>query len=154
MNAFCYDFPIGPVCIGEADGHIIRIGFGRDIPEGYVSNETPPIRDAAAQLCEYFDGKRLAFDFPIRYTGSGFQQKVWDALKKIPAGETRSYKDIAESIGEPRAYRAVGMANRMNPLAILIPCHRVVAHGGGLGGYAGGLPAKQWLLDMEKRYKR
>lgn len=152
MNIFFYDFPVGTVGIAEDNGAVCRVCFGRDgAPSGCVEKETPLIGRAAAQLGEYFDGKRKEFDLPFNCGGTDFQRSVWNALRAIPFGQTRSYKDVAEFIGNPRAFRAVGLANNKNPLAIFIPCHRVVEHSGGLGGYAGGLSAKQYLLELEKR---
>jgi len=146
-----YEYPIGTVGIAETGGTVCRVVFGNGIPAGFTVKETPPLKRAALQLTEYFEGKRAAFDLPFACQGTVFQRAVWDALKAIPYGETRSYREVAASVGNPRAFRAVGMANHRNPLAIFIPCHRVVETGGGLGGYAGGLPAKQYLLDLEKR---
>lgn len=104
------------------------------------------------ELDEYFQGKRKTFDIPLRTHGTPFQEKVWAALQEIPYGETRSYKDIAEAIGHPKAYRAVGMANNANPLFIIIPCHRVIGADGSLTGYGGGLPMKKALLSLEKKH--
>ncbi len=106
---------------------------------------------AAAQLDEYFAGDRLVFDVPLGAQGTGFQQLVWRALTQIPFAETRSYGALAASIGRPSASRAVGAANGKNPISILVPCHRVVGASGLLTGYAGGMLAKQWLLDHERR---
>jgi len=152
MNIFFYEYPIGTIGIAESNDAICRVFFGKEkMPHSYEIKETPLIKNAAAQLKEYLDGKRIKFELPFHYNGTDFQRLAWEALMKIPAGETRSYKDIAESIGRPKACRAVGMANHRNPLAIFIPCHRVVETGGGLGGYAGGLFIKKYLLDLEKR---
>ena len=104
------------------------------------------------ELDEYFQGRRKTFDFPCRTHGTAFQEKVWAALREIPYGETRSYRDIAEAIGHPKAYRAVGMANNANPLFIIIPCHRVIGADGSLTGYGGGLPMKKALLMLEKKH--
>ncbi|MCL2077334.1 MAG: methylated-DNA--[protein]-cysteine S-methyltransferase [Oscillospiraceae bacterium] len=108
---------------------------------------------AARQLEEYFWGKRRCFDLPLRPCGTAFQQTVWNVLLSVPYGETRSYKQIAELTGNPRACRAVGMANNKNPLHIIIPCHRVVGSNGALIGYAGGLEIKERLLKLEKCFK-
>lgn len=102
------------------------------------------------ELDEYFQGKRKNFDIPLRTHGTPFQEKVWAALRAIPYGETRSYKDIAEAIGHPKAYRAVGMANNANPIFIIVPCHRVIGADGSLTGYGGGLPMKKALLSLER----
>jgi methylated-DNA-[protein]-cysteine S-methyltransferase len=110
------------------------------------------LKKAATQFVEYFGGKRKAFDLPLTLQGTDFQISVWKALQSIPAGETRSYKDVAALIGNPKACRAVGMANNRNPIAIIVPCHRVIGADGSLTGYASGLPIKQQLLDLEKRF--
>jgi len=104
---------------------------------------------ATRQLAEYFQGRRRSFDLPLEVRGTPFQQRVWKALRRIPYGETRSYGEIARQVGSPRAARAVGMANHANPVAIVIPCHRVIAAGGALGGYACGIEFKRRLLDLE-----
>ena len=106
----------------------------------------------AAQLVEYFVGRRRTFDIPLAPQGTGFQQRVWRALATIPYGETRSYGVLAQSIGRPSASRAVGAANGKNPISIIIPCHRVIAASGELTGYAGGLVAKRWLLEHERNF--
>lgn len=102
------------------------------------------------QLNEYLEGKRKDFDLKLDLHGTAFQMKVWQQLLKIPYGETRSYKDIAETLKSPQACRAVGTANGKNPISLIVPCHRVINTGGGLGGYAGGLPAKTTLLKLER----
>jgi methylated-DNA-[protein]-cysteine S-methyltransferase len=111
----------------------------------------PVLEQTAQQLAEYFAGVRTEFDLPIVPRGSGFQERVWRALLSIPYGTTCSYGDIARSIGRPSASRAVGSANGANPIAIIVPCHRVIGASGALTGYGGGLPAKQWLLAHERR---
>lgn len=107
----------------------------------------------AEQLSEYFAGNRTVFDLPLAPLGTLFQQKVWGALRDIPYGETRTYKQIAEAIGNPKACRAIGMANNRNPIGIVVPCHRVVGSNGDLVGYAAGLDKKQLLLDLERKQK-
>ena len=147
--------PVGPVTLTATDEAVIGLRFGTAVPEGslFCSEEEagPLLREAAAQLREYFTGTRRAFTLPLAPVGTEFQQRVWKALRTIPCGETRTYKQIAEQIGRNRAYRAVGMANNRNPIAILIPCHRVIGHDGRLTGYAGGLGIKERLLDLEKK---
>ena len=106
---------------------------------------------AARELEEYFAGRRQKFDVPLDVDGTPFQKKVWAALCTIPYGETRSYGDIARQVGNPRGARAVGMANHENPIAIVVPCHRVIASDGGLGGYGGGLKTKSFLLWHEQQ---
>ena len=108
-------------------------------------------RGVAQQLQEYFAGSRKSFDVALEPRGSDFQRSVWRALRKIPYGEVRSYADIAAAIDRPKAVRAVGTANGSNPLAIIVPCHRVVGKDGSLTGFGGGLPAKRYLLDLEAR---
>ena len=105
---------------------------------------------AVAELEQYFAGSLRDFTVPIKLHGTPFQLAVWQELLKIPYGETRSYKDIALAIGKPKATRAVGGANHNNPISIIVPCHRVIASDGSLGGYGGGLDIKQWLLELEK----
>jgi methylated-DNA-[protein]-cysteine S-methyltransferase len=138
---------LGDLTISEDDGAIVALDWGR----GRDQEETPLLRRARDQLQDYFDGKRLTFDLPLAPHGSDFQNRVWAALCAIPPGETRSYADIARAIGS--APRAVGGANGANPIPIIIPCHRVVAADGSLGGYSGGDgPAtKRFLLDLESR---
>ncbi|MDZ7543485.1 methylated-DNA--[protein]-cysteine S-methyltransferase, partial [Clostridium perfringens] len=108
---------------------------------------------AYSQLTEYFEGQRKVFDFPYKMQGTDFQKKVWKALCDIPYGETRSYKDIAIVVGNPKASRAVGMANNRNRLLFVVPCHRVIGANGSLVGYAGGLEMKTTLLELERKYK-
>jgi len=119
-------------------------------PKGYEKKETPLIKKAALQFGEYFKGKRKSFNLPLTLQGTAFQMKVWNALKKIPYGKTISYGELAAMIGNPKACRAVGMANNRNPIAIIIPCHRVIGCDGSLTGYGGGLKLKQQLLELEK----
>lgn len=114
-----------------------------------IKKRTPLLERAVLQLEEYMDGKRKSFDLPLKPEGTEFQKKVWNALLDIPYGETRSYKDIAVFIGNPKACRAVGMANNRNPISIIIPCHRVIGANGSLVGYGGGLPIKIELLNLE-----
>lgn len=111
--------------------------------------ESTVLREAARQLKEYGAGKRQSFDVPVHLEGTAFQVRVWNALAAIPYGEVRTYGEVAAAIGRPGASRAVGQANHNNPVAPIIPCHRVVAAGGGLGGYGGGLSLKRQMLDLE-----
>ena len=113
---------------------------------------SPLLGRLESQLKEYFGGGRQAFDLPLDIPGSPFQQRVWAALQRIPYGETITYRQLAERVDAGAAYRAVGRANGANRIALVVPCHRVVAAGGGLGGYGGGLPAKRHLLDHERSY--
>ncbi|MFK0310551.1 methylated-DNA--[protein]-cysteine S-methyltransferase [Pseudomonas sp. NPDC090233] len=114
-------------------------------------DQHPILREAARQLGEYFAGQRQRFELALDFAGTEFQRQVWAALLTIPFGETRSYSDIARQIGNPSAVRAVGAANGRNPISIIAPCHRVIGASGSLTGFAGGLPAKQYLLALEGR---
>lgn len=139
--------PLGDLTLSEEDGAVVALDWGR----GRDQDATPLLLAAREQLQDYFDGRRTAFDLPLAPHGTAFQRRVWDALRAIPPGETRSYLDIARQIG-CRAPRAIGQANSANPIPILIPCHRVVAASGGLGGYSGGEggATKRYLLDLER----
>ena len=114
------------------------------------SEESRLLDKAEVQINEYLSGKRKSFDIPLELEGTEFQKKVWAELVKIPYGQTRSYKDIAKNLKDSNASRAVGTANRRNPISLIVPCHRVIASDGTLGGYAGGLPIKEFLLSLEK----
>lgn len=127
-------------------GWLRRHGPDAEVVQGFAPNQV-----AIAQILEYLEGKRSSFDLPLDLRGTDFQLRVWKALLEIPFGETRSYAELARSIDEPRAVRAVGTANGANPCSLVVPCHRVVATGGKLGGYGGGLPLKQRLLALERR---
>lgn len=119
-------------------------------PDGAVEKWTPFLRGVAKEIKEYLNGKRQQFDIPLKLYGTDFQLAVWSALLTIPYGETRSYRDIAEQIGNPKSCRAVGMANHRNPIAIIVPCHRVIGADGSLTGFGGGLELKQQLLELEQ----
>ncbi len=123
---------------------------GRRSPAQSDAGPLPaPLAVAVAQLEEYFAGRRRQFDIPLELCGTDFQKSVWLELAHIPYGETVSYGELALMVGRPQAYRAVGQANGANPVPIVLPCHRVVASGGGIGGYGGGLPMKRKLLALE-----
>lgn len=152
MYSYNYKTPIGDICIMANDNAITGVNFGaRDIGE---SKETELIKRAHEQLSEYFEGKRKRFSLPLEPVGTEFQKSVWDALRAIPYGRTRSYKQIAQAVGNKNACRAVGMANNKNPIPIFIPCHRVIGADGSLTGFAGGLDVKEKLLAMEKENSR
>jgi methylated-DNA-[protein]-cysteine S-methyltransferase len=148
--------PIGAVRVEVEDGAVVAIHLpsdrGATTRDAGTEERDPVLADACRQLSEYFDGKRTTFDLPLRPAGTPFQQAVWEALRAIPAGETRSYADVARAVGRPSAVRAVGAANGANPIAIVVPCHRVIGSSGALTGYAGGLPLKKWLLAFEGRF--
>ena len=142
-----YHSPVGKLQLEVTDGAVTALRTARadlvvDAPDVLTQR-------VFRQLDEYFAGARRTFDFPCRLQGTPFQQKVWAALREIPYGETRSYRDIAEAIGHPKAFRAVGAANHANPIFIVIPCHRVIGAGGALVGYGGGLAMKRALLALE-----
>jgi methylated-DNA-[protein]-cysteine S-methyltransferase len=120
-------------------------------PARVIEEPHPMLDRAAAQLAEYFAREREVFDLPLAPSGTPFQRRVWQALCAIPYGETTSYGAIARTIGMPSGSRAVGAANGRNPIAIVVPCHRVIGASGDLTGYGGGLPVKRWLLDHERR---
>lgn len=151
-NIFVYRTKIGLVAIEDNGTEITDVNV---VSEDQINemNETELLKKAAMQLNEYLEGKRNSFDLPLNPKGTEFQKKVWAALCDIPYGETRSYKQIAECVGNPKACRAVGMANNKNPIMIFIPCHRVVGSDGSLTGYAGGLDMKEKLLSLEKGNK-
>jgi O-6-methylguanine DNA methyltransferase len=134
----------------HADGRGLAGWLRRVAPDAKSMEGYAPNRDAIRQLQEYLTGKRTSFDLALDLRGTPFQLEVWSALREIPYGETRSYAEIAREVGRPLALRAVGAANGANPLAIVVPCHRVIASGGRLGGYAGGLALKAKLLAMEQ----
>lgn len=144
---FHLESPIGPLTLTEEDGALIRLDFGK---KGQAGPETTLLAEAKKQLEQYFSGTLRSFTLPLRPEGTPFQQKVWAALLQIPWGETRTYGQVAAMIGQPKACRAVGMANNRNPLPIFIPCHRVIGANGQLTGYAGGLSAKEHLLFLEQ----
>ena len=148
MNYMIYHFEIGDMVIGEENEKIVLIEFLKDIK---VKRKI--INKAYIELKEYFEGGREVFDIPIKLNGTDFQKKVWEELLKIPYGETKSYLDIAKSIGNPKACRAVGMANNKNKIIIIVPCHRVIGSNKKLVGYAGGLDVKEKLLNLEKANK-
>ena len=114
-----------------------------------VSNE--PLRQAVDELQRYFAGEAVQFTCPLDLHGTPFQLQIWNALTRIPYGETRTYRELAQEIGHANAVRAVGAANGANPVAIIVPCHRVIGSNGSLTGYGGGLPTKAWLLALEKK---
>ena len=157
MKYMIYNFEIGDIIIGEENQKIILIDFYNQFltkkNNNDIKEETIIILKAYTELKEYFEGKRKVFNIPIELKGTDFQKKVWKELLKIPYGETRSYLDIANYIGNPKASRAVGMANSKNNIMIVIPCHRVIGNNKKLVGYVGGLDIKEKLLNLEKTNK-
>lgn len=154
-----YKSPLGPIRIKASAAGIQEVCFleedevltGSPGPEaGEVS--TTVVNECVRQLDEYFAGKRIQFTVPYALEGSSFQKKVWAELQKVPFGKTLTYRSLAQRLGDVKAIRAVGSANGKNPLAILVPCHRIIGSDGSLTGYAGGLGRKKWLLTHENRF--
>ncbi len=152
MISYCrFSAPLGRITIvqeGDAITHL-HIGEAPVLPAGAEQRDTLLLQEACRQLSEYFAKTRQTFSLPLNPAGTEFQKKAWGALCTIPYGQTRTYKDMAEAIGCPKGFRAVGLANNKNPIAILIPCHRVIGANGKLVGYAGGLHLKKFLLELE-----
>lgn len=147
--------PVGELML-TSDGEALtglfmeeHAGGPRNGPEAGWKREAAPFRDAVAQLRAYFAGESESFTLPLAPVGTDFQKKVWAALAAIPYGETRSYGEVAQGIGQRGASRAVGLANGSNPISIIVPCHRVIGANGTLTGYGGGLERKRWLLEHE-----
>lgn len=151
-----YASPVGIIEILGTDEAICSIMFSeKDGIVDSMQDETPKVmKDCMGQLDEYFKGTRNEFTFPYSVLGTDFQKTVWNALKSISYAQTGSYKDIAVSIGNEKAIRAVGSANGKNKLSIVIPCHRIIGSNGKLTGYAGGLWRKEWLLQHERNFKK
>ncbi len=155
MNQFTYyQSPYGQITLQANEKGLLGVWFEIHTtqPEdlGIHSEDSSILNEAIQQLEEYFSGKRIQFDLPLAATGTAFQQSVWQALCRIPYGETWSYQQLADEIGNPKAVRAVGLANGKNPISIIVPCHRVIGKSGKLTGYAGGVETKQKLLELEK----
>lgn len=158
--------PVGPLFLAASQSGLVALEFDFRLPgqqsirpnprnlrdeeiEFEFQNSKPLLQPYRKQLEEYFEGKRRQFDFALDLRGTDFQLACWRALLAIPFGETRSYAAIASAVGKPKAFRAVGMANNRNPIAIVVPCHRVIASDGTLCGYGGGLDVKRRLLELE-----
>lgn len=149
MARLAVDTPFGPMVL-EGEETLTRLWLPNTLPDDRGrGEETPLLRAARTQLLEYLSGARRSFDLPLDPAGTDFQRSVWEALRAIPYGQTRTYGEIAAVVGRPKAVRAVGQANHVNPLPIFIPCHRVVGKNGALTGYAGGLNLKSALLALE-----
>lgn len=152
--------PVGKLLIVSDGTHVTRISmdeqkYAPDIGKDWVMNEEiPPIKLAIEQFKSYFAGLLEHFDLPIAFHGTAFQERVWKELTKIPFGQTISYGELAKRIGKPKASRAVGLANGKNPIAIVVPCHRVIGANGTLTGYGGGLPRKKRLLELEQEFSK
>ncbi len=150
-RACLFDSPVGKIGLVENGTALTHIVFGAaGAPNGAEFGRSSLLDQAEDQLREYFSGLRTQFDLPLAPFGTEFQRQVWEALRRVPYGRTASYRDIAEEVNSPKAFRAVGQANNRNPIAIIIPCHRVVGQGGHLTGYGGGLAVKDYLLRLEQ----
>lgn len=148
-----YDSPFGPITLQSDGTSLTGLDFDLDSQGNPVHSSLDIFLRTSHELDEYFSGSRKAFAIPLKTHGTAFQKQVWDALLQIPYGETRSYEEIAIQIGNPKACRAIGMANNRNNIGIIIPCHRVIGKDGSLVGYAGGLDKKIALLELERRYR-
>lgn len=152
INSIVFDTVIGRLYIAERDGAVSHLLFAQeDDPEAYKEEGslTPLLTETKDQILSYLAGTRTSFNLPLAPKGTPFQERVWNALLTIPYGQTISYKELAVRAGNPKACRAVGMANNRNPISLIIPCHRVIGADGKLVGYGGGLPIKEHLLRLE-----
>lgn len=157
MSKQCWgviETPVGPLAAAlDGAGRLTHLGFSKAEHERIAveggERDDKAVAPVARQVLEYFAGKRKIFDFPLAARGTDFQKQVWAALLKIPFGKTTTYAALAEKLGRPGAFRAVGRANATNPIALIVPCHRVIGTDGTLTGYAGGIPIKQKLLELE-----
>jgi len=157
-----FESPIGQLRLAATAAGVVRIEFPvasgagfwgwltRNCRDAESVESLPALEQVRAELSDYFAGKLEKFSAPLDLRGTEFQREVWQALLRIPYGETRSYGEIATEVGRPKAYRAVGLANGANPVPLVVPCHRVIAAGGKLGGFGGGLEAKRKLLALEQ----
>ena len=149
--------PAGPLLLGASECGLALLEFERGVfpprnrhfADSTWKHSAAKMRPYVRELERYFAGRRREFSFALDLRGTDFQRRCWQALLDIPYGETRTYAELARAVGQPRGFRAVGMANHDNPVAIVVPCHRVIASDGTLGGYGGGLPIKRWLLELE-----
>jgi methylated-DNA-[protein]-cysteine S-methyltransferase len=149
LHYTCFDSPIGRLRLVSDGRSLLRVEFEGQHGDDGIEHPDPVLEQAIAELQEYFAGSRRRFTVALDAPGTAFQQQVWGALREIPYGELRSYRDIAEQLGNGRAVRAVGAANGRNPLPIIVPCHRVIGSNGRLTGFAGGLTTKARLLALE-----
>lgn len=153
-----FDSPIGTLTLTAEDGSLTGVSMSgqkheRPIPPGSLRDDAW-FDEVRQQLDAYFGGDLIDFDLPMELHGTDFQLHVWSCLRDIPYGETISYGELARRVGNPKASRAVGLANGRNPIAVIVPCHRVIAASGQLGGYGGGLDRKTWLLEHEAANRR
>jgi methylated-DNA-[protein]-cysteine S-methyltransferase len=142
--------PVGDLLLVAVDGALVKAHFAPyGAPDAPASPDEPVLVEAARQIREHFAGERTAFDLPLAPPGTAFQRRVWDELRRIPYGTTTTYGELAARLGDPKCVRAVGLANGRNPIAVVVPCHRVIGSDGKLRGYAGGIERKQRLLALE-----
>lgn len=153
MNYTIFDSPIGPLTLTGDGASLQSVCFGAQPPSG-LPRADEAFSAVVRQLQEYFSGERREFDIVLAPAGTPFQLAVWNALRTIPYGETRSYGEVAKLVGRPAAVRAVGAANGANPLPIVVPCHRVIGSNGSLTGFGGGLDLKRRLLELERGIRR
>jgi methylated-DNA-[protein]-cysteine S-methyltransferase len=156
MTIYCYvDSPIGQLLLTSDGESLTGLYMGTPSKSPPLDSDwaekpnAAPLSEVARQLEQYFAGKRKVFDLPLKMEGTEFQKRVWRQLTKIPFGETWSYGQLAKRLDNPNASRAVGLANGRNPIAVIVPCHRVIGADGSLTGFGGGIPRKQWLLSHE-----
>jgi methylated-DNA-[protein]-cysteine S-methyltransferase len=156
MNIYSHvDSPIGPLLLTSDGESLTGLYMGAPSKRPHMGSEWAEnpngslLAEAARQLEEYFSGKRQVFDLPLKMEGTEFQKRVWRQLTQIPFGETWSYGQLAKRLDNPNGSRAVGLANGRNPIAVIVPCHRVIGADGSLTGFGGGIPRKQWLLSHE-----
>lgn len=149
MNKIAMNTPAGWLVLEATAEHLTRIDFSVDAQGLSDTSDNPVLTQAARELSEYFAKERVEFTIPFKFAGTLFQRKVWEAVAAIPHGVTTTYAEIAERVARPLASRAVGLANKHNPLPIIVGCHRVIGTSGRLVGYGGGLPLKKWLLCHE-----
>jgi len=163
MSALFYthidDSPVGPLLLAgdSAALHVLAFGIGsrpREVDADWLPDTKGVLKNVRKELDQYFAGRLTKFATPLAFNGTPFQNAVWRELTRIPYGETISYLDLANRIENPKAVRAVGMANGANPIAIIVPCHRVIGSSGALTGYGGGLDRKTWLIEHERRWRR
>ena len=155
MNVYCFvESPIGALMLSSDGEYLTGLYMGKPSKRPNTDSwtedpEHPVLKATAHQLEQYFTGKRRAFELPLKFNGTPFQRQVWQLLTEIPFGETRTYGQLARQLHNPSACRAVGLANGKNPIAVIVPCHRVIGADGSLTGFGGGLPRKEWLLSHE-----
>ena len=163
ISIVCYKSPVGEILLGSYEGKLcmadwkyrrMRTTIDNRLQKGlnakYVEQHSEVIEKTIVQMQEYFKGRRKTFDIPLLMVGTDFQKSVWEGLVKIPYGMTASYLELSKCIGNEKAVRAVASANGANAISIIVPCHRIIGSNGDLVGYAGGLPAKKKLLELEK----